>query len=159
MNLIFFVHSKTIISRPRRFQSLKDPAQKRREALEESLRFHKFGFELDAELHWIKDHLPQASSTALGQNLYQAQSLHKKHKKLEAEIAGHQPMIDKTLASGASLIDQVHPERRKVVVLITCLRTNSRFELRTFARTYSSTVRIYHFCIAGAPSRFVGPSR
>ncbi|XP_046434088.1 spectrin beta chain, non-erythrocytic 1 isoform X2 [Neodiprion fabricii] len=98
----------------KKFHSLKEPAQKRREALEESLRFHKFGFELDAELQWINDHLPQASSTTLGQNLYQAQSLHKKHKKLEAEIAGHQPMIDKTLASGAALIDQVHPERKKI---------------------------------------------
>lgn len=97
-----------------RFRSLKEPAKRRREALEESLRFHKFGFELDAELQWIKDHLPQASSTTLGQNLHQAQTLHKKHKKLEAEIAGHQPMIDKTLASGQTLIDQAHPEKKKV---------------------------------------------
>ncbi|XP_043282558.1 spectrin beta chain, non-erythrocytic 5 isoform X2 [Venturia canescens] len=98
----------------RKFRSLKEPARKRREALEESLRFHKFGFELDAELQWIKDHLPQASSTMLGQNLHQTQSLHKKHKKFEAEIAGHQPMIDKTLMSGQTLIDQVHPERKKI---------------------------------------------
>jgi len=100
-----------------RFRSLKEPAKRRREALEESLRFHKFGFELDAELQWIKDHLPQASSTTLGQNLHQAQTLHKKHKKLEAEIAGHQPMIDKTLASGQTLIDQAHPEKKKVKVI------------------------------------------
>ncbi|XP_043493138.1 spectrin beta chain, non-erythrocytic 5 isoform X1 [Polistes fuscatus] len=98
----------------RKFRSLKEPAQKRREALEESLRFHKFGFELDAELQWIKDHLPQVSSTTLGQNLHQAQMLHKKHKKLEAEIAGHRPMIDKTLASGQALIEQAHPERKKI---------------------------------------------
>lgn len=82
--------------------------------MEESLRFHKFGFELDAELQWIKDHIPLATSTALGQNLYQTQSLHKKHKKLDAEILGHQPMIDKTMASGQNLIDQAHPERKKV---------------------------------------------
>ncbi|XP_066591797.1 spectrin beta chain, non-erythrocytic 5 isoform X2 [Prorops nasuta] len=98
----------------RKFRNLQKPAKRRREALEESLRFHKFGFELDAELQWIKDHLPQASSTTLGQNLHQAQTLHKKHKKLEAEIEGHQPMIDKTLASGQSLIEQIHPERKKI---------------------------------------------
>ncbi|XP_044574402.1 spectrin beta chain, non-erythrocytic 1 isoform X3 [Cotesia glomerata] len=97
-----------------KFRSLKIPAKKRREALEESLRFHKFRFELDAELHWIKDHQPQASSTMLGQNLHQAQTLHKKHKKLEAEIIGHQPMIDKALATGQGLIDQSHPERKKI---------------------------------------------
>lgn len=105
---------KTSQATQRKFRSLKEPATKRREALEESLRFHKFGFELDAELHWINDHLPQASSTTLGQNLHQAQTLHKKHKKLEAEIIGHQPMIDKTLASGQSLIDQNHPEAKKI---------------------------------------------
>ncbi|XP_011150755.1 spectrin alpha chain isoform X3 [Harpegnathos saltator] len=105
----------------RKFRSLKEPAKRRREALEESLRFHKFGFELDAELQWIKDHLPQVSSTTLGQNLHQAQTLHKKHKKLEAEIAGHQPMIDKTLASGQMLIDQAHPERKKIQELCDVL--------------------------------------
>ncbi|XP_076644007.1 spectrin beta chain, non-erythrocytic 5 kst isoform X2 [Halictus rubicundus] len=105
---------KTSQATQRKFRSLKEPAKRRREALEESLRFHKFGFELDAELQWIKDHLPQASSTTLGQNLHQAQTLHKKHKKLEAEIAGHQPMIDKTLASGQTLIDQAHPEKKKI---------------------------------------------
>ena len=107
---------KTSQATQRKFRGLKEPAKKRRDALEESLRFHNFGFELDAELQWIKDHLPQASSTSLGQNLHQTQSLYKKHKKLEAEIVGHQPMIDKTLASGQSLIDQIHPERKKVCV-------------------------------------------
>ncbi|XP_063994705.1 spectrin beta chain, non-erythrocytic 5 isoform X3 [Diachasmimorpha longicaudata] len=105
---------KTSQATQKKFRSLKEPAKKRRDALEESLRFHKFGFELDAELQWIKDHYPQASSTTLGQNLHQAQTLHKKHKKLEAEIVGHQPMIDKTLATGQSLIDQTHPERKKI---------------------------------------------
>lgn len=46
--------------------------------------------------------------------MHQAQTLHKKHKKLEAEIVGHQPMIDKTLASGQALIDQAHPEKKKI---------------------------------------------
>ncbi|XP_014213231.1 spectrin beta chain, non-erythrocytic 1 isoform X2 [Copidosoma floridanum] len=105
---------KTSQATQKKFQSLKEPAKKRLEALEESLRFHKFGFELDAELQWINDHLPQASSAMMGQNLHQAQSLHKKHKKFEAEIMGHEPMIMKTLASGQNLIDQVHPERNKI---------------------------------------------
>ncbi|XP_055551148.1 spectrin beta chain, non-erythrocytic 1 isoform X2 [Wyeomyia smithii] len=96
------------------FANLKGPAAKRREALEESLRFHKFVFELDAELQWINEHLPAASSEVIGQNLHQAQSLYKKHKKLEAEIEGHQPMINKTLTSAENLINQNHPEKVKV---------------------------------------------
>lgn len=97
-----------------RFTTLKEPLKLRQEALQEALRFHKFGFELETELGWIREHLPLASSEVLGNNLYQAQSLHKKHKKLEAEIRGHQQMIDKTLASGEALIHQKHPETKQV---------------------------------------------
>uniref|UniRef100_W4VRA2 Putative karst n=1 Tax=Corethrella appendiculata TaxID=1370023 RepID=W4VRA2_9DIPT len=96
------------------FKNLKEPAQRRREALEESLRFHKFVFELDTELQWINERLPAASSEIIGQNLHQAQSLYKKHKKLEAEIDGHQSMINKTLTSAEQLIKQNHPEKEKV---------------------------------------------
>lgn len=66
-------------------------------------------------MQWIRDHLPQASSETIGQNLHQAQSLQKKHRKLEAEIQGHQTMIDKTLATGKALIEQKHPEKEKVL--------------------------------------------
>ena len=95
------------------FKNLRDPFEKRREALDESLKFFKFNFEIDSELQWINERLPAASSDAMGQNLYQAQSMDKKHKKLEGEIEGHQQMINKTLASGQSLIDQNHPESQK----------------------------------------------
>lgn len=77
-------------------------------------RFHNFVFELDAEIQWINDHLPAATSKEIGQNLHQAQSLHKKHKKLQAEISGHEPTIQRTLNSGQTHIDQNHPEKQKV---------------------------------------------
>lgn len=50
----------------------------------------------------------------MGQNLHQAQSLHKKNKKLHAEIVGHEPTIKKTLNSGQGLIEQKHLEEEKV---------------------------------------------
>lgn len=103
------------------FRDLKTPVDRRREALEESLRFHNFVFELDAELNWINDHLPAASSDTIGQNLHQAQSVYKKHKKLQAEISGHKPMITKALTSGQTLIDQNHPEKHNVQELCTNL--------------------------------------
>lgn len=102
----------------------------RQEALQEALRFHKFGFELETELGWIREHLPLASSEVLGNNLYQAQSFHKKHRKLEAEIHGHQPMIDRTLASGEALIHQKHPETKQVnfyFIYYTLIFVNSTF--------------------------------
>lgn len=96
------------------FKNLKEPVDRRRAALEESLKFHNFVFELDAEMQWITEHLPAASSDAMGQNLHQAQSLYKKHKKLQAEISGHQPMITRALSSGQALVEQHHPEKKKV---------------------------------------------
>lgn len=77
-------------------------------------RFHNFVFELDAEIQWINEHLPAATSNAIGQNLHQAQSLHKKHKKLQSEIKGHEPTIQRTFTSGQTLIKQNHPEKEKV---------------------------------------------
>lgn len=96
------------------FRQLKNPVQRRRAALEEGLRFHNFVFELDAELQWIAEHLPAASSETFGQNLHQAQSLFKKNKKLQSEIVGHQPMIMRALTTGQVLVEQQHPEQQRV---------------------------------------------
>lgn len=38
------------------------PLEARRAALEESLRFHEFKFQIEAERQWIMDHIPAASS-------------------------------------------------------------------------------------------------
>lgn len=95
------------------FKNLKNPIEKRRAALNESLKFQKFLFEIDTELQWIHERLSNATSGTMGQNLYQAQSMDKKHKKLQAEIEGHQSMIDKTHASGQNLIEQNHPESKR----------------------------------------------
>ncbi|XP_055716448.1 spectrin alpha chain, non-erythrocytic 1 isoform X3 [Phlebotomus papatasi] len=103
-------------------RDLKVPMEKRKQALEESLKYHKFGFELDTELQWINERLPTAKSEALGQNLHQAQSMYKKHRKLESEIEGHQPMITKALTFGEALIEQKHPESKKVEELCEHLK-------------------------------------
>ncbi|XP_013777045.2 LOW QUALITY PROTEIN: spectrin beta chain, non-erythrocytic 1-like [Limulus polyphemus] len=91
-----------------RFRKLKIPANRRRRQLEESLKLHQFNFDVDSELQWIKEHMPAASSQDIGQNLINAQNLYKKHEKLEQEIEGHQPVIEKTLDIGKALIDQKH---------------------------------------------------
>lgn len=96
------------------FKKLKAPIGSRRAVLEESLRFHNFVFELDAEKQWINEHLPAATSNEIGQNLHQAQNLSKKHKKLQGEIQGHEPSIQRTLTAGQSLIEQNHPEKQRV---------------------------------------------
>lgn len=96
------------------FKNLKDPMAKRRAALDESLKFHKFIFEVDSELQWINERLPTASSETMGQNLHEALNLYKKHPKFMGEIEGHQPMITKTLTAGNVLVEQNHPESERI---------------------------------------------
>ncbi|KAF5273495.1 hypothetical protein FQA39_LY07512 [Lamprigera yunnana] len=105
----------------RRLKELEKPAILRKEALKEALKFHLFAFELDNELQWIKERLPLVSSENLGQNLYEAQTFYKKHKKMDAEIVGHQPVIDKVLNAGKNLIDENHSQKIKVQELCNIL--------------------------------------
>ena len=91
-----------------------DPLKKRREKLEEALRYHTYNFEVDNELQWIREREPAARSDTLGQDLHTAQSLDKKHKKLEGELTGHQPAIDHTLATGEKLIEENHPRKEEI---------------------------------------------
>ena len=45
---------------------ISDPLKKRREELEESLRFHTYNFEVDNKLQWIREREPAARSETLG---------------------------------------------------------------------------------------------
>jgi len=89
-----------------RFRALQELAHERNAALEESLQFHKILSELDTHLQWVKE--------KLGQILHQAQSLEKKHRNLEEEEIGYQPMISRTFASGQAPTGQAHPKIKQV---------------------------------------------
>jgi len=99
-----------------RLNELKAPATTRKKNIEEALRYHDFTFEIEAQMQWIKERLTATTSETLPQDLHQAQNLFKKHKKLEGEIKGHEPMIEKTLAKGEELLEQKHPEKENVSV-------------------------------------------
>jgi len=92
----------------RRFNAMQDPMARRRQKLEDSLKWHQFNFDTDGELQWIKDHLPAAMSMDYGKTFSDAQNLSANHKKLEVELNGHQPMIDKVEASGRGLVKAKH---------------------------------------------------
>ena len=66
-----------------RFNALQDPMRKRRQKLEDSLRWHQLNFDADGEQQWIKEHRPAATSTDYGRNLNEAQNLHAKQKVLQ----------------------------------------------------------------------------
>ena len=107
----------------KRLAQFKDPLKARRDKLEEALRFHTYNFEMDNQLQWIKEREPAARSEVLGQDLHTAQSLDKKHKKLEGEVTGHEPTIDHALAAGQKLLDENHPEKEVIKTRRRELRT------------------------------------
>ncbi|XP_055956724.1 spectrin beta chain, non-erythrocytic 2 isoform X1 [Patella vulgata] len=97
-----------------RFNKLKPEVEERKSQLQESLQRHQFNFDVENELSWIKEHLPAASSVDYGKNLIDAQKLHKKHQDLDREIQGHQPNIERVLATGEKLLEDKHVDSKKI---------------------------------------------
>uniref|UniRef100_A0A8C2UAQ4 Spectrin alpha chain, non-erythrocytic 1 n=1 Tax=Coturnix japonica TaxID=93934 RepID=A0A8C2UAQ4_COTJA len=76
-----------------RFQRIKSMAAARRAKLNESHRLHQFFRDMDDEESWIKEKKLLVSSEDYGRDLTGVQNLRKKHKRLEAELAAHEPAI------------------------------------------------------------------
>ena len=93
---------------------LKLPTDKRKSALNLSLKFHEFNFDLQRELEWIAEKITIISAPQDIQTLPQAQSSDKKHKKLEEEVKNHSVVVDKVMKSGANLASS--PEHAKDVM-------------------------------------------
>ena len=59
--------------------SLQEPAEDRKQRLEDSLKLQQFYRDAEDESHWIKEHLPHAISEDVGKSLQEDQNLYKKH--------------------------------------------------------------------------------
>jgi len=92
----------------KRYQSLHEPVQIRRDNLEDALLLYQFLRDVGDELSWIRDKLPVASSTDLGSSLTSVQTLQKKHQALEAEIQSHEPVITTVVSRGHQMIKSGH---------------------------------------------------
>uniref|UniRef100_A0A8C0M902 Spectrin alpha chain, non-erythrocytic 1 n=1 Tax=Canis lupus familiaris TaxID=9615 RepID=A0A8C0M902_CANLF len=88
-----------------RFQKIKNMAASRRARLNESHRLHQFFRDMDDEESWIKEKKLLVSSEDYGRDLTGVQNLRKKHKRLEAELAAHEPAIQGVLDTGKKLSD------------------------------------------------------
>uniref|UniRef100_A0A6I8QYW0 Spectrin alpha chain, non-erythrocytic 1 n=1 Tax=Xenopus tropicalis TaxID=8364 RepID=A0A6I8QYW0_XENTR len=88
-----------------RFQRIKSMATARRSRLNESHRLHQFFRDLDDEESWIKEKKLLVGSDDYGRDLTGVQNLRKKHKRLEAELAAHEPAIQGVLDTGKKLAD------------------------------------------------------
>ena len=96
--------------------ALRSPARARREALERSMKFHEFNFDLARELEWIAEKRTIVAASPDIQGLQNAQSACKKHKKMEEEINNHNVVIDKVVEGGSKLLEGPEfPASREVV--------------------------------------------
>ena len=91
-----------------RYASLHEPANIRRDNLEEALLMYQFYRDVEDELSWIQDKKPIAESTDLGTSLDGVQILMKKHQALEAEIVAHEPLIDTVASAAQQMIKSKH---------------------------------------------------
>ncbi|XP_040070142.1 spectrin beta chain, non-erythrocytic 1 [Ixodes scapularis] len=92
----------------KRYTSLHEPLQIRRENLEEALQLQQFLRDVDDEMSWIREKESLASSADLGSSLSSVQSLQKKHQGLEAEIQAHEPLVASVGSKGRQMMRSGH---------------------------------------------------
>ncbi|KAI1895008.1 hypothetical protein AGOR_G00101700 [Albula goreensis] len=91
-----------------RYNSLAEPLQARREALESWQLLFQFYRDMEDELVWIRDKLPAAFSKEWGSSLHSTQTLLKKHQALMQEIDSRTPLVQTVQESGQSLVRGGH---------------------------------------------------
>ena len=74
--------------------------EERRVKLGEALALHQFFRDIDDEEAWIREKRLLVSSEDFGRDLIAVQNLKKKHKRLEGEIATHEPTINTIQEAG-----------------------------------------------------------
>lgn len=89
-----------------RYDKIKELAIIRRSRLNEANIMHQFLRDIDDEEAWIKEKKLLVGSDDYGRDLTSVQNLRKKHKRLEAELATHEPAIQAVQETGAKLIEE-----------------------------------------------------
>jgi len=102
----------------KRYQSLHEPVQIRRDNLEDALLLYQFLRDAEDEVSWIREKSPIASSTDLGTSLTSVQALQKKHQALESEIQSHEPVIATVVSRGQQMIKSGHFAIQQVISFI-----------------------------------------
>ncbi|XP_076321230.1 spectrin alpha chain-like isoform X2 [Tachypleus tridentatus] len=87
-----------------RYERVKTLAAYRRSRLNEANTLHQFFRDIADEESWIKEKKLLVSSDDYGRDLTGVQNLRKKHKRLEAELASHEPAIQAVQEAGHTLM-------------------------------------------------------
>ncbi|XP_060810568.1 spectrin alpha chain [Amyelois transitella] len=88
-----------------RFERVRNLASHRRARLHEANTLHQFFRDIADEESWIKEKKLLVASDDYGRDLTGVQNLLKKHKRLEAELASHEPAIQAVQEAGEKLMD------------------------------------------------------
>ncbi|KAL1785833.1 spectrin beta chain, non-erythrocytic 5 [Sigmodon hispidus] len=91
-----------------RFQSLQEPLQERRAALEAQSLLLQFFRDADEEMAWVQEKLPSATAQDYGQSLSAVWHLQERHQNLENEISSHKVLSQVVMGTGHKLIQAGH---------------------------------------------------
>merc|ERR1719411_1747095 len=90
----------------KRYKHIQDLASQRQGRLNEAITLHQFFRDIADEESWIKEKKLLVGSDDYGRDLTGVQNLKKKHKRLESELASHEPSIKAVQDAGQVLIDK-----------------------------------------------------
>uniref|UniRef100_A0A914P3Y4 SH3 domain-containing protein n=3 Tax=Panagrolaimus TaxID=55784 RepID=A0A914P3Y4_9BILA len=91
-----------------RFDSLRDPLERRKFKLADSLHGNQLFRDIEDELSWIREKEQIAASTNRGRDLTGVQNLIKKQRALILEINNHEPAVDKVAENADAMIKSGH---------------------------------------------------
>lgn len=91
-----------------RYDNLRDPLNKRKAKLAESLKGNQLFRDMEDELAWIREKEQIAASSNRGRDLIGVQNLIKKQQALISEIANHEPQIEAVAEAADAMIQQGH---------------------------------------------------
>uniref|UniRef100_A0A914M706 Spectrin alpha chain n=1 Tax=Meloidogyne incognita TaxID=6306 RepID=A0A914M706_MELIC len=88
----------------RRYANVKEMAKQRREKLNKAITVHQFLRDIDEEESWIKEKKLLVSSDDYGRDLTGVQNLRRKHRRLDTELASHQPQVQHVRSKAVELL-------------------------------------------------------
>lgn len=109
-----------------RYNALRDPLEKRKRKLGESLQGNQLFRDIEDELAWIREKEQVAGSTNRGRDLIGVQNLIKKQQALIAEIANHDSQIESVSSAANDMIQQGHFLAPEIRDKLAQLRDNWR---------------------------------
>uniref|UniRef100_A0A0N5ANF9 Spectrin alpha chain n=1 Tax=Syphacia muris TaxID=451379 RepID=A0A0N5ANF9_9BILA len=91
-----------------RYENLREPLNKRKTKLAESLKGNQLFRDMEDELAWIREKEQIAASSNRGRDLIGVQNLIKKQHALISEITNHEPQIESVAQAADAMIQQGH---------------------------------------------------